>query len=137
MFTILRLIAHFSAALTPELLYAVLGEVPPLLSESDLHIAQLTLHLLTSVARKQRSALQAGGVSSAILPEVFNLLRSPLLQGGALSSLLEFLQALVEFNPSGWYLAFGPAHESVPNYFCDRIWAWISRFALRSYEPGL
>ena len=40
----------FSAALSPELLHAVLSEVPPLLSESDLHIAQLTLHLLTSVA---------------------------------------------------------------------------------------
>lgn len=83
------------------MLYAVLNEIPPLLSESDLHIAQLSLHLLTSVARNQRSALQAGGVSGTILPEVFNLLRSPLLQGVALASLLEFLQALVEFNPSG------------------------------------
>ncbi len=90
-----------SAALTPEMLFAVLNEVPPLLSESDLHIAQLTLHLLTSIARKQRSALLAGGISGAILPEVFNLLRSPLLQGAALASLLELLQALVEFNASG------------------------------------
>ena len=60
-----------------------------MLSESDLHIAQLTLHLLTSVARNQRSAFQAGGVNGGILPEVFNLLRSPLLQGVALASLLE------------------------------------------------
>nr|CAG4637585.1 EOG090X00HY [Chydorus sphaericus] len=101
-----RTINNYSAALTPEMLFAVLNEVPPLLSESDLHIAQLTLHLLTSIARKQRSALLAGGISGAILPEVFNLLRSPLLQGAALASLLELLQALVEFNASGSGLGY-------------------------------
>lgn len=82
----------------------MLREISPLLSESDLHIAQLTLHLLTSVARKQQTALLASGVSdvfNVILGEVFTLLRSPLLQGVALQSLLEFLQALVEFNASG------------------------------------
>ena len=84
--------------MTPELLYSVLCEIPPLLSESDLHIAQLTLHLLTSIARKQRTALQPTSVSGVIMPEVFNLLRSPLLQGAALASLLEFMQALVESN---------------------------------------
>nr|CAG4641437.1 EOG090X00HY [Eurycercus lamellatus] len=101
-----RTVNNYSTALTPELLFTVLSEIPPLLSESDLHIAQLTLHLLTSVARKQRSALQAGGISGAILPEVFNLLRSPLLQGAALASLLEFLQSLVEFNASGSGLGY-------------------------------
>lgn len=99
--TSLSLFFFFSAALTPELLHAVLSEIPPLLSESDLHIAQLTLHLLTSVARNQRSAFQTGGVNGGILSEVFNLLRSPLLQGVALGSLLDFLQALVEFNAPG------------------------------------
>jgi len=79
----------------------MLREIAPLLSESDLHIAQLTLHMLTSVARKQQTALLAGGVGCVILNEVFTLLRSPLLQGVALLSLLEFLQALVEFNASG------------------------------------
>ena len=97
---------HFyhSTALNGELLHAMLREIAPLLSESDLHIAQLTLHLLTSVARTQQAALLAGGVGdvfSVILNEVFTLLRSPLLQGVALQSLLEFLQALVELNASG------------------------------------
>nr|CAG4640607.1 EOG090X00HY [Eulimnadia texana] len=101
-----RIVNNYSAALTPELLHAVLVEVPPLLSEADLHIAQLTLHLLTSVCRKQRAALLAGGVSNSILPEVLNLLKSPLLQGGALTSLLEFLQALAESNPSGSGLGY-------------------------------
>ena len=91
----------YSAALNPELLHTVLRELAPLLSECDLHIAQLTLHLLTSVARKEKKALLAGGVGGDILAQVFTLLRSPLLQGVALLSLLEFLQALVEFNASG------------------------------------
>lgn len=90
-----------SSALNAELLHTMLREIAPLLSESDLHIAQLTLHLLTSVARKQQTALLSGGVGGVILTQVFALLRSPLLQGAALQSLLEFLQALVEFNASG------------------------------------
>uniref|UniRef100_A0A0P6FDL4 Cullin-associated NEDD8-dissociated protein n=1 Tax=Daphnia magna TaxID=35525 RepID=A0A0P6FDL4_9CRUS len=101
-----RIVNNYSAALTPELLHTVLAEIPPLLSESDLHIAQLTLHLLTSVARNQKSAFQAGGVNAGILPKVFDLLRSPLLQGVALGSLLEFLQALVEFNAPGSGLGY-------------------------------
>ena len=92
---------YLSTALNAELLHTMLREIAPLLSESDLHIAQLTLHLLTSVARKQQAALLTGGVGSIILTEVFTLLRSPLLQGVALLSLLDFLQALVEFNASG------------------------------------
>ena len=102
--------------MTPELLYTVLCEIPPLLSESDLHIAQLTLHFLTSIARKQRSALQPAGVSSVIMPEVLNLLRSPLLQGAALASLLEFLQALVEFNASGTFSNLITIHMNALKY---------------------
>lgn len=110
-----RTVNNYSNAMTPELLYTVLCEIPPLLSESDLHIAQLTLHLLTSIARKQRSALQPAGVSSVIMPEVLNLLRSPLLQGAALASLLEFLQALVEFNASGSGLGYRDLLTSLMN----------------------
>nr|CAG4638230.1 EOG090X00HY [Cyclestheria hislopi] len=101
-----QIINNYSSALSPELLHAVLNEVPPLLSETDLHIAQLTLHMLTSVAHKQRTALLAVGISNMILPEVLSLLRSPLLQGVALVSLLQFLQALVESNPSGSGLGY-------------------------------
>nr|CAG4646017.1 EOG090X00HY [Macrothrix elegans] len=110
-----RVVNNYNSALTPELLTPVLAEIPPLLSESDLHIAQLTLHLLTSVARVQRTALQAGGVSNVVIPEVLNLLRSPLLQGVALASLLELLQALVEFNPSGSGLGYRDLLTSLMN----------------------
>lgn len=103
-------------------------ELPPLLSEADLHIAQLTLLLLTSIARLQPQALSF--VANTILPETLNLAKSPLLQGiilkptiflhkivvqgfclvshlnyfvlgAALSSMLEFFQALVAANLPG------------------------------------
>lgn len=60
--------------------WQVLTELPPLLNESDLHIAQLTLTLLTSIARLQPSAL-ANTYEPAIMPEILTLAKSPLLQG--------------------------------------------------------
>nr|CAG4643698.1 EOG090X00HY [Lepidurus arcticus] len=87
------LVKNYNTAIAPEMLTKVLVELPPLLSESDLHIAQLTLSLLTSVAKLHPQTLPP--LANAILPEVLALVRSPLLQGSALSSLLEFLQALV------------------------------------------
>ena len=108
----------YSTALTAQLLHVVLSEVPPLLSESDLHIAQLTLHLLTSVAHKQWAVLCATAVGGPILPEVLNLLRSPLLQGGTLSSLLDFLQALVQVNGSGSGLGYRDLLASLMSLAC-------------------
>ncbi|KAG8318776.1 SCF complex assembly, partial [Homalodisca vitripennis] len=94
------LVNNYSSALNSELLNKVLTELPPLLSESDLHIAQLTLTLLTSIARLQPSAL-ANTQDPAIMPEILNLAKSPLLQGAALASMLEFFQAVVKANLPG------------------------------------
>lgn len=55
-------------------------ELPALLSESDLHIAQLTLVLLTSIAKLQPQALTDLS-RPFILPEILTLAKSPLLQG--------------------------------------------------------
>lgn len=73
------LVAHYSVFMNPMLLQVAIGELPPLLSEADLHVAQLSLVLLTSVAQKQPQALD--GVYEAILCEVMSLVKSPLLQG--------------------------------------------------------
>lgn len=73
------LVIHYSAYMNPMLLQIAIGELPPLLSEADLHVAQLSLVLLTSVAQKQPQALI--GVYDAILFEVMSLVKSPLLQG--------------------------------------------------------
>lgn len=88
------LVTHYSQFLDPKLLRGAVGEVPPLLSESDLHVAQLSLVLLTSVARQQPEALV--GVHEQILQEVMTLVRSPLLQGTALNCTLKLFQALVQ-----------------------------------------
>jgi cullin-associated NEDD8-dissociated protein 1 len=60
-------------------MFQVIVELAPLLSEADLHIAQLTLTLLTSIAQLHPAALAR--VSDAILPEILILVKSPLLQG--------------------------------------------------------
>lgn len=74
-------------------------ELPLLLSEADLHIAQLSLNLLTSIAKLLPNALV--NISDHILPEILTLVKSPLLQGAALTSMLELFQALVLANLPG------------------------------------
>lgn len=87
------LLKNYRQMLYPDLLQPVIIELPPLLDESDLHIAQWTLVILKSIAGVHPKALQ--NISKSILPEVMNLVKSPLLQGAALNSMLEFFQALV------------------------------------------
>lgn len=70
-------------------------ELPPLLNESDLHIAQLTLTLLTSVAQVLPSALCK--IGDHILPEILVLVRSPLLQGKYMTTFKLFLTTLKLF----------------------------------------
>ena len=69
---------NYSGALTVETLGPVLAELPPLVSESDLHIAQLTLVLLTSISVHHRQAIPI--IHKSVLPEVLKLAESPLLQ---------------------------------------------------------
>ncbi|XP_014246740.1 cullin-associated NEDD8-dissociated protein 1 isoform X2 [Cimex lectularius] len=94
------LVNHYSSTLNLNLLEKVKVELPPLLSESDLHIAQLTLVLLTSIAKLQPTALSDLN-KPFMLPEILTLAKSPLLQGGALASLLDFLEALAVANLPG------------------------------------
>lgn len=68
--------------MNPQMLQTAIVEILPLISEVDLHIAQLSLVLLTSVANKYPKAMI--GAYEAILTEVMSLVRSPLLQGAAL-----------------------------------------------------
>merc|ERR1712226_829745 len=52
-----KLVKNYTSALTPESLKPVLIELPPLVSEADLHIAQLTMDLLKTVSEKHKSVL--------------------------------------------------------------------------------
>ncbi|XP_078075955.1 cullin-associated NEDD8-dissociated protein 1 [Mustelus asterias] len=87
------LIKNYSDSLTPSMIEAVLVELPPLISESDMHVSQMAISFLTTLAKVHPSSLSK--VSGSILTELIGLVRSPLLQGGALSAMLYFFQALV------------------------------------------
>ncbi|XP_050690320.1 cullin-associated NEDD8-dissociated protein 1-like [Eriocheir sinensis] len=86
-------VTNYSSALSPQMLDKVLVELPPLINESDLHIAQLCLTLLTSTAKLHKSSL--GNFLQLIMPDVMALVRSPLLQGGALKAMQDLFEAVV------------------------------------------
>ena len=88
------LVTHYSLNINAQLLQLAIVEIPPLLNEADLHVAQLSLVLLTSIATQQPHALF--NVYEPILPEIMSLVRSPLLQGTALVCTLNLFQALVQ-----------------------------------------
>lgn len=80
-----------SSAVTPVMVDAVLAELPPLISESDMHVSQMALSFLSTLAVTHPSSL--GQLSGGnILQQLIALVRSPLLQGGALAAMLEFYQ---------------------------------------------
>lgn len=88
------LVSHYSQMFGPQLLQTAMSEIQPLLSDSDLHVAQLSLVLLTTTAHNHPQALAA--VHNQFIPHVMVLVRSPLLQGTALTCTLNLFQALVQ-----------------------------------------
>ncbi|KAK0083224.1 hypothetical protein PV325_009153 [Microctonus aethiopoides] len=93
------LVCSCSSKLHAGLLSKVTAELPPLLNESDLHIAQLTLALLSTIAISHPAALTR--ISESILPEILVLVKSPLLQGAALTEMLHFFETLVNAKVPG------------------------------------
>lgn len=93
------LIQNYHKKMTVQLLQPIIIEVPPLLDESDLHIAQWTLIILNSIAVHHPKALQ--DITSGIMPQIMVLVKSPLLQGTALQSMLDFFKSLVKCNLPG------------------------------------
>nr|XP_006631060.1 PREDICTED: cullin-associated NEDD8-dissociated protein 2 [Lepisosteus oculatus] len=87
------IIKNYNDSLKPAMIQSILNELPPLIGESDMHISQVAITLLTSLAKVCPSSLfKIGG---SVLSEVFYLVHSPLLQGGALNAILDFFQVLV------------------------------------------
>ncbi|CAK6435576.1 unnamed protein product [Pipistrellus nathusii] len=84
-------------SLPPRAVRVVLAELPALVSESDMHVAQLAVDFLTTVAQAQPASLAE--VSSPVLSALLQLLRSPLLPAGVLAAAQGLLQALVGTRP--------------------------------------
>ncbi|KAM8930073.1 cullin-associated NEDD8-dissociated protein 1-like [Pelodytes ibericus] len=87
------LVRNYSDCLKPPMVDPLLGELPALLAESDMHVAQVTVDFLTTLVTAYPASLPK--LSSQVLPQLFQLVHSPLLQGGALTSILSFLHVLV------------------------------------------
>ncbi|XP_040890883.1 cullin-associated NEDD8-dissociated protein 2 [Toxotes jaculatrix] len=87
------LVSHHASSIKPAALEPVLSELPALVDEGDMHVSQVSITLLTCMAKACPSSLAK--ISSSVLPGVFRLVHSPMLQGGALAAILDFIQALV------------------------------------------
>ncbi|NXN92906.1 CAND1 protein, partial [Rhinopomastus cyanomelas] len=87
------LVKNYGDSLQPAMIEAVLTELPALITESDMHVSQVAVAFLTTLAKVYPSCISK--VSSSVLAEVFRLVHSPLLQGGALSAITDFFQALL------------------------------------------
>lgn len=87
------LIRNYSDSLKPAMIECVLMEIPDLISENDMHVSQVAITFLTTLAKVYPSSLSK--ISGTILAELFQLVYSPLMQGGALNAIVDFFQALV------------------------------------------
>ncbi|NXS61534.1 CAND1 protein, partial [Brachypteracias leptosomus] len=87
------LVRNYSSSLKPAMIEAVLTELPALITENDMHVSQVAIMFLTTLAKVYPSCIPK--ISSSILGEIFQLVHSPLLQGGALGAITDFFQALV------------------------------------------
>lgn len=97
LFALDALVQHQGLSLPPPAVQAVLAELPALVHESDMHVAQLAVDFLTTVTHAQPTSLAK--VSGLVLSELLKLLRSPLLPAGVLGAAEDFLQALVGTRP--------------------------------------
>src|SRR5260363_201784 len=77
---------RYGKFLTAESYSHVLIELTPHISDQDLHLLPLALNTVVSVLRTNPASLEP--VNNDILPSVFQLVQSTLVQGAALDSLL-------------------------------------------------
>ncbi|NWR56784.1 CAND1 protein, partial [Bucorvus abyssinicus] len=87
------LVKNYSDSLKPAMIEAVLAELPALITENDMHVSQVAVVFLTTLAKVYPSCITK--ISSSVLAETFQLVHSPLLQGGALNAITAFFQALL------------------------------------------
>ncbi|KFP92120.1 Cullin-associated NEDD8-dissociated protein 1, partial [Apaloderma vittatum] len=87
------LVKNYSDSLKPAMIESVLTELPALITENDMHVSQVAVAFLTTLAKVYPSCISK--ISGAVLAEIFQLVHSPLLQGGALGAIIDFFQALV------------------------------------------
>ncbi|CAO3590165.1 unnamed protein product [Absidia cylindrospora] len=95
-----KLVKRFGDRITEESYQRLLVEVRPLISDSDLHLLPLALQLVEYITAVRSASVN--DVKSIILPSLFELIQSPLLQGAALRSLLKLFGALGRASPADY-----------------------------------
>ncbi|CAI5988630.1 unnamed protein product [Closterium sp. NIES-64] len=95
--TLNAMLSAYAPDITDAARDALLTELAPLISDSDLALAALALQLCCSVTRQAPpGSAAAAAVASKVLPQALALVRSPLLQGQALQALQEFFAVQVQ-----------------------------------------
>ncbi|CAO3610365.1 unnamed protein product [Cunninghamella echinulata] len=94
------LVKRFGDKISDESYLQLLNELRSLITDSDLHLLPLALQLTESIINARPSTVELA--KSAILPSLFQLIQSPLLQGIALKSLLNLFSALGRASPSDY-----------------------------------
>ncbi|XP_028907826.1 cullin-associated NEDD8-dissociated protein 1-like [Ornithorhynchus anatinus] len=87
------LMRRHSAGLTPAAVEVVLAQLPVLISDRDMHISEVIVSFLTTVAQCHLDSLTK--VSDSLLPKILELIYSPLLHTGALPTITDFFRAWV------------------------------------------
>lgn len=85
---------NYAPALAPDQTGAVLEELPPLINDNDLQIAQMAIQLLTMILTGPQRDMLSGAVMAKLLTTIMELLRSPLLQGASLAQVVGFFKTL-------------------------------------------
>lgn len=91
--TLREIVRSYSDRLTSEMYKNILTELEPLISDSDLFLAHLSLQLIAQMLESKSDI--ASIVKDIALPRMLELLESTTLQGTALESLLAVLRSLV------------------------------------------
>lgn len=94
------LIQRFGQKIPHKSFSQLLVELKPLISDADLHLLPLALNCVESIL--VISSASVNDVKADILPSLFQLIESPLLQGSALESLLTMFAAFSKANPSDY-----------------------------------
>ncbi|NXW84152.1 CAND1 protein, partial [Alopecoenas beccarii] len=93
------LVKNYRDSLKPAMVESVLTELPALITENDMHVSQVAIAFLTTLAEVYPSCISK--ISGSVLAEILQLVHSPLLQGGALGAIIAFFQALVLTKAAG------------------------------------
>lgn len=94
------LVTRFGQHISAKSYSTLLHELKPLISDSDLHLLPLALKTVESILSVSPASVNE--VKSFILPSLFQLMESPLLQGSALDSLLSMFAAFAKVSPADY-----------------------------------